>query len=165
MTVLVEGNGDGIPAMPWRHTGGAEVWFQSFLTPALYVGEWITWCPCCFTPRLKTPGYPLNRGLGGTQSKFGNRGEEKNIFPLLKIRSFFSLNIIWMGQYTLFWSSLMPCRLIKLQHFFHEIKSPSSGTLLKGVSILFSWTYGPMASKTSFLDRPEHQFSNFSLSF
>jgi len=42
MTVLVEGNGDGIPVMPRRHTGVIVVWFQSFLTPALDVGEWIT---------------------------------------------------------------------------------------------------------------------------
>jgi len=47
VTVLVEGNGDGIPVMPWRHTGGAEVRFQSFSTPALDVGEWSTWCTSC----------------------------------------------------------------------------------------------------------------------
>ena len=59
----------------------------------------------------------------------------------------------------------MPCCLFKLKHFFHEIKSPSSETLLKGVCILFSLTYGLIASKTSFLDRPKHHFSNFSLFF
>jgi len=56
----------------------------------------------------------------------------------------------------------MPCCLFKLKHFFREIKSPSSGTLLKGVRILFSLI---MASKTSFLDRPKLHFSNFSLFF
>jgi len=92
-------------------------------------------------------------------------GEKRKIsFPCLKAKVFFK-NIIWMCQYPLFWQSLMPCCLFKLKHFFHEIKSPSSGTLLKGVLILFSLTYGPMASKTSFLDRPKHHFSNFSLSF
>jgi hypothetical protein len=41
--------------------------------------------PAALSPRLKTPGYPLNRRLG-------HRGEEKNIFSLLKIKSFLKIS-------------------------------------------------------------------------
>jgi len=35
-------------SMPWRHTGGVEIWLHSFLTLAQDGGEWLTWSPSCF---------------------------------------------------------------------------------------------------------------------
>jgi hypothetical protein len=67
-------------AMPWRHTGGAEVWLQPFLTPALDWGEWSTSCLSHFAP--KNPLYPLNGKMGGSLNWSGFFGEEKNVLLL-----------------------------------------------------------------------------------
>jgi hypothetical protein len=50
-----------------------------FLTLALDKGEWSATRPCCFTPQGKSPGYPLDRWLGGPQSQSGRCGDEKNL--------------------------------------------------------------------------------------
>jgi hypothetical protein len=46
---------------------------------ALEGGEWSSSCPSHFTfPWGKSPCYPLYRRLGGSQSRYGHGGEEKN---------------------------------------------------------------------------------------
>jgi hypothetical protein len=52
-----------------------------FLTSALVGGEWSTSRPGRFTPRGKSPRYPLDRRLGGPQSRSGRSGEEKILSP------------------------------------------------------------------------------------
>jgi hypothetical protein len=47
--------------MPCRHIGGVEVQLQSFLTSALYEGEWSASRPIRFIPLHRQ----LNRSLGG----------------------------------------------------------------------------------------------------
>jgi hypothetical protein len=38
--------------------------------------------PAALYPRGKDPGYPLDRMLGGPQSRSGRRGKKKNPLPL-----------------------------------------------------------------------------------
>jgi hypothetical protein len=54
--------------------GGEEVQLYSFLTSALDGGEWSASRPCRALPWGKDPRYPLNRRLGGPQSRSGRRG-------------------------------------------------------------------------------------------
>jgi hypothetical protein len=56
-----------------------------FLTAALAGGEWSASRPCRLTPGGNSPQYPLDRRLGGPQSRSGCYKEEKNILPLLGI--------------------------------------------------------------------------------
>jgi hypothetical protein len=51
------------------------------LTSALD-GEWSASRFGRFIPRGKSPWHPLNKGLGGPQSRSGSCGEEKNLLPL-----------------------------------------------------------------------------------
>jgi hypothetical protein len=51
------------------------------LTSALDGGEWLTSRPGRFTPQENSPWYPLDRRLGGPQSRSGGGGEEKNSQP------------------------------------------------------------------------------------
>jgi hypothetical protein len=51
------------------------------LTSALDVGELSVSCPGHFTLQGKSPWYPLDRRLGGPQSRSGRGGEEKNSQP------------------------------------------------------------------------------------
>jgi hypothetical protein len=60
-------------------TGGID---PRILTPALDGGEWTASRPGRFTPRENSPWYPLDRRLGGTQSRSGRGGEENNSQPL-----------------------------------------------------------------------------------
>jgi hypothetical protein len=55
------------------------------LTLALDGGEWAASCPGSFTPKERAPWYPLDRRLGGPQSRSGHSGEEKNSQPPLGI--------------------------------------------------------------------------------
>jgi hypothetical protein len=48
------------------------------LTSALDGGEWSASRPGRFTPRERAPWYPLDRRLGGLQSRSGRGGDEKN---------------------------------------------------------------------------------------
>jgi hypothetical protein len=48
------------------------------LTSALDGGEWWDSRPGLFTPRERVPWYPLDRRLGGPQSRSGRGGKEKN---------------------------------------------------------------------------------------
>jgi hypothetical protein len=45
-------------------------------------GEWSVSRPGRFTPKGKSPFYPLTRRLGGPQNKSGRGGEERNSQPL-----------------------------------------------------------------------------------
>jgi hypothetical protein len=42
----------------------------------------VSFTPLPFYPRGKSPQYPLNRWLGGPQSRFQKRGEEKILDPI-----------------------------------------------------------------------------------
>jgi hypothetical protein len=53
------------------------------LTSALDGSEWLAVHPGRFTPQGKSSRYPLDRRLGGPQSRSGCCGEEKNSQPLL----------------------------------------------------------------------------------
>jgi hypothetical protein len=57
---------------------GMEVYLHAFLTSALDGGQWSASRPSRFTPREGAPRYPLDRRLGGPQSRSGHGGEEKN---------------------------------------------------------------------------------------
>jgi hypothetical protein len=61
--------------------GGVDVYIHTFLTLALAGGEWSASCPGRFTPWERAPHYPLDRRLGGPQSRSGGRGEEKILYP------------------------------------------------------------------------------------
>jgi hypothetical protein len=50
---------------------------HTFLTSVLDGGEWSASRPGRFTLREGAPGYPLDRRLGGPQSRSGLGGEEK----------------------------------------------------------------------------------------
>jgi hypothetical protein len=52
-----------------------------FLTSALDGDEWSASRPGRFTLRGNCPRYPLDRRLGGPQSRSGHYGEEKNLTP------------------------------------------------------------------------------------
>jgi len=52
--------------------------FTNSLTSALDRGEWSASHPSYFTPGERAPWYPLDRKLGGPQSRSGRGGEEKN---------------------------------------------------------------------------------------
>lgn len=54
-TVKITGkNVKGFPYMPYRHTGGVEVWLQSFLTSKVDGSEWsvTTICTKCLNINL-----------------------------------------------------------------------------------------------------------------
>jgi hypothetical protein len=66
---------------------GVEVLFHSFFD----LGTRWRWM-VSFTPRPlylqgRSPRYPLDRRLGGPQSRSGHGGEEKNSQPLLELES------------------------------------------------------------------------------
>jgi hypothetical protein len=54
----------------------------SYLTSALDRGEWSASRPGSALPPGKDPQYPLDRRLGGLQSRSGRRGQKKNPLPL-----------------------------------------------------------------------------------
>jgi hypothetical protein len=56
----------------------------SFLTLAIYGGEWSDSCPGSFTPEEKAAPCPLNMRLGGPKSRSGPT-EERKVLPLLGI--------------------------------------------------------------------------------
>jgi hypothetical protein len=58
--------------------GGVEEQLHAFLTSGLDTGEWSASSPGRFTLRGKNPRHPLNRRIGGPQSRSGRRGEKKN---------------------------------------------------------------------------------------
>jgi hypothetical protein len=64
-----------LSTMPWRRmwSGGIAL---LFLTSILDGGDWWASCPGYFTPS-KEPLYPLDKRLGGPQSRSGRCGEEK----------------------------------------------------------------------------------------
>jgi hypothetical protein len=67
--------------MPWTHIGGVEIQLRSFLTMTLDDGEWLTSRSRRYILRKESRN-TLNRRLGGTHSRSGRFGEEKNLLPL-----------------------------------------------------------------------------------
>jgi hypothetical protein len=57
--------------------GGVAAEFHAFLILELYGGEWSASRQGRFTPQGKNPSHPLDRRLGGPQSRSGCGGEEK----------------------------------------------------------------------------------------
>jgi len=68
-------------ATPWRNRDEVEVLLHSFLASALYRGEQSISRSARFNAR-ETPHCPLNRRLGGSQSRSEHFGGEKNHLPL-----------------------------------------------------------------------------------
>jgi hypothetical protein len=67
-----------------RHEGVLVEWSYSStysLTSVLDGDEWSASLPGRFIPRVKSPLYPLDRRLGGPQSRSGRGGEGKNSQP------------------------------------------------------------------------------------
>jgi hypothetical protein len=64
---------------PWRRLGGEEILLLLILDLGTRWG-WVVSAPPlpCFTPGERTPRYPLDRRLGGPQSRSGYRGYRKN---------------------------------------------------------------------------------------
>jgi hypothetical protein len=58
--------------------GGVDYSSTHFLPSALDGGEWSASRTGRFTPQGKSPWYPLDRSLGGPQSRSGRGGEQKN---------------------------------------------------------------------------------------
>jgi hypothetical protein len=79
--------GKGVPVHIMKGVGGVEVQLHSFLTSALDGGEWSASRPYRFTPE-KEYRYPLNRRLGGPQSRSGRFGEEKKTICLWLLHQF-----------------------------------------------------------------------------
>jgi hypothetical protein len=63
--------------------GGVDVYIHVLVTSALVGGKWSASRPGRFTPhpRGKYRRYPLDRRLGGSQSRSGRRGEDKILGP------------------------------------------------------------------------------------
>jgi hypothetical protein len=59
--------------------GGVDVEIHIFLISALAVGEWSASRPADL-PQGKRPLYPLDRRLGGPQSRSGRREEETILY-------------------------------------------------------------------------------------
>jgi hypothetical protein len=74
--VFVKGRGKGDPLHATRHGGacGERRYRSSFSTSALNGGEWSASRPGRALPPGKDPRYPLDRRLGGPQSRSGRRG-------------------------------------------------------------------------------------------
>jgi hypothetical protein len=64
------------------------------LASALDGGEWSATRPCCFTPGGECHWYPLDRRLGGPQSRSGCCGEEKNLALLVSV----TIDRVWIGN-------------------------------------------------------------------
>jgi hypothetical protein len=64
-----------------RHEGVLGEWRYNSLTSALDRGEWSASRPSHFTPEERAPWYPLDRSLGGPQSRSGRGGGKKNFQP------------------------------------------------------------------------------------
>jgi hypothetical protein len=63
-----------------EHMGSGGI-APPFLTSTLDGGEWSASRPGSFIRREKAARYPLDRRLGGPQSRSGRRGEEKSFDP------------------------------------------------------------------------------------
>jgi hypothetical protein len=72
--------------------GAAKIWLHAFLTSALERGEWSVSRFGRFTPEKRTPD-PLDRRLGGPQSRSGRCDEEK-ILPCLLFMKIIVIMII-----------------------------------------------------------------------
>lgn len=70
--------GKVVPMNAMQAYGGVEVYFQEFLTLALYGNEWFASCSGLFIPRggKKRSRCQMNRKLDWPLIRFGHRGEE-----------------------------------------------------------------------------------------
>jgi hypothetical protein len=67
---------------PWRRFGGVEVWLHAFFDLGTRWRWVVSFTPRPLYPQGKSPRYPLDRKLGGPQSRYGHGVEEKNFQPL-----------------------------------------------------------------------------------
>jgi hypothetical protein len=67
--------------------GRVEVYLHAFLNLALDEGEWSASRPFRFTPGERAQRYPLDRRLGGLQSRSGRCGEDEKV-PFLPLSGF-----------------------------------------------------------------------------
>jgi hypothetical protein len=67
----------------------------SFITSVLDDGEWSDSRPCCFTTGERVP-VPLDRRLGGPQSRSGLCGLEHSIYSEWKAGEWFFPNILFI---------------------------------------------------------------------
>jgi hypothetical protein len=67
-------------SMPRKHEGGEEARLHSLLTSAEDKGSQIH-APAALA-LVKEPRYPLDRSLGGPQSRSGRFVKKKNLLPL-----------------------------------------------------------------------------------
>jgi hypothetical protein len=74
-------------AVPIKHYakkayGGVDVKIHVFWISALDAGDWTASRSGLITPGERAPRYPLDRKLGGPQSRSGQCGEEKILDPI-----------------------------------------------------------------------------------
>jgi hypothetical protein len=93
--------------IPWRHVSclighhtmktywGLEVYLHSFLTSALDGGEWSVSLNGHFFPLGKSPRYPLDRRLGGHQSRSGRGSNYRPLHWLSYPVSLWVLTSCW----------------------------------------------------------------------
>jgi hypothetical protein len=67
-----------LSTMRWRHIGERR-YSLTFLHLGTRWGWVVSFTPLPLYPRGKSPRYPLDRKLGGPQSRSGRCGEEKNL--------------------------------------------------------------------------------------
>jgi hypothetical protein len=67
---------------PWRRSGGMEVLLQPLFDLGTRWRRVVRFTPRQLYPQGQNPWYPLDRRMGGSQSRAGPGGEEKNSQPL-----------------------------------------------------------------------------------
>jgi hypothetical protein len=92
-----------------------------FLTSVLGVGEWSASRPGRFTPG-EEPQYPLDRRLGGPQSRSGRCGEEKNLLPLPGIETRLSSLSLYRPSYPGLLCLVLPIP-VYMNWYFHLFDS------------------------------------------
>jgi hypothetical protein len=82
--------------------------------------------PAAFTPRERAPLYPLNRRLGGPQSRSGRDGEVKILNPILTVvpidllvMIFSLLSLFWKNKSRLMRSPCFLCVCISLRQLLN----------------------------------------------
>jgi hypothetical protein len=87
-TVIIIHKGKLSLYTPWRHveSGGAALLILNLSIRWRWV---VSFTPWLLYPQGKSPCYPLNRRLGGSQERCGSFGEEKNLLLLPWIKPWF----------------------------------------------------------------------------
>jgi hypothetical protein len=88
LILLNKGNGKVVPVLSFlpEHHAMKAYWRSGGIAPrSLDLGTGCRWVvsfiPWPLHPQRKSPYYPLDRSLGGPQSRWGRGGEEKNSCP------------------------------------------------------------------------------------